>query len=182
MRRQWKPWLCLFAVPLLTACSGARPPLAPDAATSTASQEPQVGTVTAQGWGPETPPFNIEVILRGDPGFGHVKFRQPNDSSKIVYLDTWIRDLKASTAYRLQRAVDPVPDGSCTSAGWLTLGLGPVPEDIVTDERGTGSASLWRDLSAVATGTRFDIHFRVIEAATGAVALESGCYQFVVDM
>jgi hypothetical protein len=45
-------------------------------------------------WGPETPNFNLEVILRGQ-GFGHVKFRQPNDDEKIVYLDTWVRDLGA---------------------------------------------------------------------------------------
>jgi len=44
-------------------------------------------------WGPETPNFNLEVILRGD-GFGHVKFRQPNDDALIVYLDTWVRGLE----------------------------------------------------------------------------------------
>src|SRR5438874_8209406 len=45
-------------------------------------------------WGPETPPFNIEVILRditGGSGFGHVRFRQPNDTAKIVYLETWVQ-------------------------------------------------------------------------------------------
>ena len=66
-------------------------------------------------WGPETPPFNIEVILRdvtGGSGFGHVKFRQPNDNAKIVYLDTWVRDLAPNHAYRLQRAVETNPRGS----------------------------------------------------------------------
>jgi hypothetical protein len=33
-------------------------------------------------WGPETPSFNLEVILRGE-GFGLVKFRQPNDGTFI---------------------------------------------------------------------------------------------------
>jgi hypothetical protein len=33
--------------------------------------------------------FNLEVVLRGD-GFSLVKFRQPNDADKIVYLDTWV--------------------------------------------------------------------------------------------
>jgi hypothetical protein len=43
-----------------------------------------------------SPTSNGEVILRdaaGGSGFGHVKFRQPNDNTKIVYLDTWVRDL-----------------------------------------------------------------------------------------
>ena len=43
-------------------------------------------------WGPETPHFNLEVVLRGE-GFGLVKFRQPNDADRTVYLDTWVRDL-----------------------------------------------------------------------------------------
>ena len=30
-------------------------------------------------------------------------------------------------------------------------------------------------------GSRFDIHFRVIERNTSAVALESGCYEFVAN-
>jgi hypothetical protein len=50
----------------------------------------------------------------------------------------------------------------------------------VTDDTGTARAALWRDLSAVAPGTTFDIHFRVIENGTSHVALESDCYRFVV--
>src|SRR5437660_3918851 len=76
-----------------------------------------------QPWGPETPNFNLEVVLRGD-GFGLVKFRQPNDADKIVYLDTWVRDLAPNTSYLLQRAVDTNVDDDCTSTGWLTLGKG----------------------------------------------------------
>jgi hypothetical protein len=30
-------------------------------------------------------------------------------------------------------------------------------------------------------GMQFDIHFRVLDAATTAVVLESGCYQFTVS-
>ena len=138
--------------------------------------------VSANAWGPETPPFNIQVILRNEShGFGHVKFRQPNDADKIVYLDVWVRDLVPNTGYRLQRAVDTTPDDDCTSQAWLTLGKGLTPQLITTDDRGTGREELFRDLAAVATGTLFDIHFRVIEDATGAVALTSECYQFVVD-
>jgi hypothetical protein len=180
MRRE--SWVGLIGVVLLTGCASTRTPSGPDSAPIAGSQAADAGSVGALGWGPETPPFNIEVILRGDPGFGHVKFRQPNDNAKIVYLDTWVRDLKPFTAYKLQRAVDVTPDGVCTSGGWLTLGKGPVPQDIVTDEKGTGSEELWRDLAAVPAGTKFDIHFRVIESATGSLALGSDCYQFVVDL
>ena len=74
------------------------------------------GAEAGPPWGPETTPFNIEVILRdvtGGSGFGHVKFRQPNDTAKIVYLETWVRDLAPNHAYRLQRAVDTTLDGNC---------------------------------------------------------------------
>src|ERR687885_1571327 len=88
-----------------------------------------LGAEAGPPWGPETPPFNIEVILRdvtGGSGFGHVQFRQPNDADKIVYLDTWVRDLAPNHSYRLQRAVDTTPDGNCPRAetDWLTLGKG----------------------------------------------------------
>jgi hypothetical protein len=135
--------------------------------------------------GPETPPFNLEVILRdatGGPGFGHVKFRQPNDADKIVYLDTWVRDLAPKHSYLLQRAVDTVLDGNCTSSAWLTLGKGLVQQAITTDERGTGREDLFRDLAAVPTGTAFDIQFRVIDAVTLAPVLQSGCYRFIVSL
>ena len=56
-------------------------------------------------WGPETPSFNLEVVLRGE-GFGLVKFRQPNDGTFIVNLDVWVRGLLPNTSYLLQRAVD----------------------------------------------------------------------------
>lgn len=176
-------WVGLAGMTWLTACGGATPASSPELEAHAGSAGATEGaTVAARAWGPETPPFNIEVVLRGDPGFGHVKFRQPNDEAKIVELDTWVRDLRPQTHYRLQRAVDTVADGSCTSTQWLTLGKGLESQDIVTDEEGTGRESLWRNLAAVPSGTKFDIHFQVIEAETGAVALESGCYQFVVDL
>src|SRR5436853_4664970 len=99
----------------------------------------------AQPWGPETPNFNLEVVLRGD-GFGLVKFRQPNDADRIAYLDVWVRDLVPNTAYNLQRAVDTNVDDNCTSSGWLTLGRGATPQAIVTDSRGTGTEDLFRNL------------------------------------
>ena len=134
-------------------------------------------------WGPETPHFNLEVILRGEnDGFGLVRFRQPNDADLIIYLDTWVRDLAPNSSYRLQRAVDLTVDGVCTSAGWLTLGRGLTPQAIVTDDRGTGRAELFRSVAAFPVGAQFDIHFRVIDDATSAVVLESGCYQFTISL
>lgn len=134
-------------------------------------------------WGPETPNFNVEVILRNDAGgFGLVKFRQPNDAEKVIYLDTWVRDLAPNTGYRLQRAVDTNIDGVCSSAAWLTLGQGLTPAAILTDENGTGRAALYRSVAAFPVGAEFDIHFRVIEDATSTVVLESQCYHFTISL
>jgi hypothetical protein len=137
-------------------------------------------------WGPATPNFNLEVVLRPvggatDGGFGLVKFRQPKDTDKIVYLDVWVRDLAPSHSYSLQRATDTNVNDACTGMNWLTLGEGLVPQAITADETGTGRATLFRNLASIPLGTEFDIHFRVIEAATSAVILESGCYQYTVS-
>ena len=137
-------------------------------------------------WGPETPHFNVQAILRpaaGGPedGFGRVKFRQPNDADKIVYLGVSLRNLAPNHGYYLQRATDTSVDDDCTGTNWLTLGRGLTIVAITTDDRGTGRAQLFRDLAALPASTQFDIHFRVIDAATTAVVLESGCYQFTVS-
>ena len=130
---------------------------------------------------PATPPFNLEVILRGeDKAFGHVTFRQANDAAQVVTLDVWVRDLEPNHSYLLQRAVDTNLDGNCTGTAWLTLGQGLTPAAIETDARGTGRAELFRDLSALAAGTAFDINFRVVDAQTMAVVLTSDCYRYVV--
>src|SRR5438046_695961 len=153
------------------------------AASRRPSRRPSVPSSpsNASSWGPETPPFNNEIILRdvtGGGGFGHVKFRQPNDDNLTVLLDTWVRDLAPNTSYRLQRAVDTDINDDCTGTAWLTLGQGATPAAIVTDDRGTGRAALYRTLTSP-LGTTFDIHFRVIDQSN-AVVLESACYQFVV--
>jgi hypothetical protein len=161
---------------LVAGCSG-QGPTAPSPAGSAAG----VPGMLAAG-APATPPFNLEAVLRdvnGGPGFGLVKFRQPKDGELVIYLDAWVRDLSPNTEYLLQRAVDTVVDGNCTSTSWLTLGKGLTPETIVTDERGTGRAELFRALPDTLEGTTFDIHFRVIESETSAVVLQSGCYQYV---
>jgi hypothetical protein len=138
----------------------------------------------ADAAGSATPNFNLEVILRpvagGPDGFGLVKFRQPKDADQIIRLDVWVRDLAADRSYYLQRATDANVNDECTGTNWLTLGEGLVPLAITTDETGTGRAALFRDLAAVAVGTEFDIHFRVIDATTSAVVLQSTCYQFTV--
>ena len=140
----------------------------------------------ALSWGPATPNFNLQVVLRPvdgatDSGFGLVRFRQPKDAEKIVYLDVWVRDLAPNRSYSLQRAVDTNVNDDCTGTNWLTLGKGLVPYAITTDETGTGRADLFRSLASIPLGTEFDIHFRVIDAATSAVVLESGCYQYRVS-
>lgn len=129
------------------------------------------------------PPFNMQVILRGEgKRFGHIKFRQDVDPSKIIVLETWIRDLSPNTTYILQRAVDPinVVDGNCTSSNWLTLGKGLTPQSILTDAKGTGKEELWRDISGIPSGSKFDIHFRVLNATTMEEVLSSDCYLYVV--
>jgi hypothetical protein len=129
-------------------------------------------------WGPATPNFNLEAVLRpvaGGPenGFGLVKFRQPKDADKIIYLDTWVRDLAPNQTYSLERAVDTTVNGSCPESGWAPVGA------ILTDDSGTGRAALTRNVTMVPLGTEFDIHFRVV-GATGVV-LKSSCYQYTVS-
>ncbi|HEX9628227.1 MAG TPA: hypothetical protein VGA00_14920 [Acidiferrobacterales bacterium] len=151
---------------LLTACTAPEP-------TAPAFD-------VTHAWGPESPNFNLEVVLRGD-GFGLVKFRQPNDAVLVVHLDTWVRDLEPNTSYLLQRAVDTNVDDNCTGSAWLTLGKGLLPQAITTDNQGTGREALFRSVAAFPIGSEFDIHFRVVNAATGAVALTSDCYQFTIS-
>jgi len=170
------PAVLTVTVALVAACAIERPD---PAAPSLVAGGPT--SLSASSWGPETPPFNDELILRdvsGGSGFGHVKFRQPNDAELVVHLDVWVRDLAANTSYLLQRAADGPADGNCTSTSWLTLGRGTQPQAIVTDDRGTGRAELFRLLTS-AVGATFDIRQRVIDPR-GAVVLESKCYQFVV--
>jgi hypothetical protein len=155
--------LCVFTV----ACSGATP------ASPSASLAP-VGQLSSSA----QPHFNLEAILRGD-GFGLVSLRQGKDPTQdILYMDVWVRDLLPNTSYDLQRAVDGPRDGVCTGTNWLTMGQGPTPQPILTDETGTGRAELWRPVPA--TATPGDIHFRVIRTGTSTVALQSDCYQLLL--
>ena len=181
MFRSISSTIVVIAIPVLAmACSQTGN--GPTAPSATALPVVDIGSASGvQPASAEQPPFNIEVVLRGD-GFGLVTFRQEKDPSQsIVTLGTFVRDLQPNTSYSLQRAVDTVIDGACTNtSGWLTLGEGLTPHPIVTDETGTGRADLWRNLSAFAPGSAFDIDFRVLDNATGAIVLQSECYQFVV--
>jgi len=137
--------------------------------------------------------FDLNVILRSvNPGedqdddkgerhgIGHIKFRQDGDTPKIITLDVWVHGLEPNHSYQLQRAVDTNLDGNCTSTTWLTLGKGLTPQSILTDSKGRGQEDLWRDVSSVASGSTFDIHFQVIDEVTSAVVLTSDCYQYTV--
>jgi hypothetical protein len=141
--------------------------------------------VAGAPWGPASPPFNLEAILRaptGQNGFGLVKFRQPNDADQIAYLDVWVRDLAPNSHYILQRATDAVVDGNCTGTDWMDLSSVHHPSPINTDDRGTGRTAMHLDLSAFPVGSTFDIHFEVVDAFVGTVMLTSGCYQFTVTL
>jgi hypothetical protein len=126
--------------------------------------------------------FNLDVVLQGDKSFGFIRFQQNPDPAKIITLNTRIFNLKPNHEYQLQRAVDAinVVDGNCTSTSWLTLGKGLTPQSILTDDEGKGEADLWRDVSAIPSGSKFDIHFQVIEATTMTVVLSSNCYWYQV--
>lgn len=127
--------------------------------------------------------YNLEVVLRGEGNRGgHIHFGQDPDAAKIVTLDTKVHHLAPNHEYLLQRAVDAinVVDGTCTSTSWLTLGHGLTPHAIVTDDKGNSQDVLWRNVSAVPSGSMFDIHFRVIDKMTMVVVLTSDCYQYKV--
>ena len=180
MRFDVRTWVAVFVSCAALACSrGSGVPTAPSAAATVNTASSAAGPSLAAKSG-EQPPFNLEAILRGE-GFGLVKFRQDKDpAANVATLDVWVRDLSPNTSYSLQRAVDTTLDGVCTGTNWLTLGQGASSLSIVTDDRGTGRADLWRDLSAFAPGAGFDIYFRIVEAGTTHVVLQSGCYRFIV--
>lgn len=128
------------------------------------------------------PPYDLNVILYG-PGNngGFVKFTQNKDTAKIVNLNTYVGNLRPNHPYLLQRAVNAITDTTkCSSTAWLTLGEGLTPQSITTNISGNGNENLWRDLSAVASGTEFYIHFQVIDSVSQKVVLNSGCYQYTV--
>ena len=129
---------------------------------------------------PLDPKFNLDVSLKGTSGSGFLKFRQDSDTSKMITLEIELRDMMANHEYKLQRAVDTTIDGNCTGTAWLTLGKGLQPKSIITDAAGKGTEQLWRSVASLPTGSKFDIHFQIIDAITMAVVLKSDCYQYTV--
>lgn len=131
----------------------------------------------------KSPSFDLNVKLNGNHNSrGLLKFRQDPDPDKIIELDIKVHHLLPNHEYLLQRAVDAINtvDGNCTSTSWLTLGKGLTPQSILTDDKGKGEEELWRDITAIPSGSTFDIHFRVIDAVSSAVVLTSDCYQYEV--
>ena len=130
--------------------------------------------------------YNINVnLLPVNPkngGFerGFVKFRQDPDTNRIITLDTWVLNLEPNHDYLLRRAVNPITDADCTSTAWLTLGKGLVAQPIHTDGKGNGHETLFRDITAIARGTEFRIHFQIVDAATLDPVLNSDCDQYTV--
>ena len=132
-------------------------------------------------WHRDTVNYNLDVILLGPgKGFGYVKFRQHKDEPQMIHLDTWVLGLKPNTNYQLQRAVDTVLDGNCTSTSGLTLGKGLDPQSITTNNWGSGMAELFRSVAAIPVGSTFDIHFRIVKENTEEVVLSSSCYEYTV--
>lgn len=134
------------------------------------------------------PYYNLDVTLlpvdaktsRDDLSGGFLKFRQDPDTARIITLDTWLYHLQPNHAYQLQRAADPIATGSCLSTTWLTLGMGLVAQSITTDGKGNGHETLFRNITSVARGTQFWIHFQIVDAVTQATVLTSDCYQYTV--
>ncbi len=133
---------------------------------------------------PDDSGYNLNVVLRGDAksqnSSGYMEFRQDPDTARIVDLNTWVHNLEPNHSYLLQRAVNPITDPDCSSTAWLTLGLGLDPQDIQTDNHGNGHADLWRDITSVARGAQFHIHFQIVDAVTSSPVLTSDCYDYTV--
>ncbi|MBS1933269.1 MAG: hypothetical protein JST96_04665 [Bacteroidetes bacterium] len=133
-----------------------------------------------------TAPYNLNVVLRGQgskEGFngslGFVKFRQ-NDTVHNINLYTWVFNLTPNHTYLLQRAVNPINDSTCSSTAWLTLGLGLTPQAIHTDKFGFAYEALYRNVSAIPSGTQFRIHFQIVDSASLETVLSSDCYSYTV--
>ena len=129
--------------------------------------------------------FNFDLILSSQgkkpTELGLLKFRQDPDPAQIINLDVWVHNLQPNHDYSFQRAVNPIADiTGCSSTAWLTLGEGLTPFNIHTNNKGDGFAPLWRDVSSVAKGTSFHIHFQVIDAETLETVLVSDCHDYEV--
>lgn len=170
---------CLLLV--LAACSEE-----PDVVPAKLQSEPALDASQDQSNARRSrnhPNYNVNVLLlptQKAGGIGFIKFRQYEDGAQFINLDTWVHGLEPNTNYLLQRAVDTVLDGDCTSSVWLTLGKGLDPQPITTNGKGFGSAQLFRSVAAIPVGSTFDIHFQIIKESTSEVVLSSDCYEYTV--
>jgi hypothetical protein len=128
---------------------------------------------------------NLQVLFQGR-GWGRVQFRQPEDGVAKVFFITWVRELEPRTQYLLQQAVDSVIDGSCTGGSvpsdWVTIGANGKPQTIYTDPRGSAHLPLNQLMPRHLVGTTLESQLRIINASTGEVVLQSGCFQFEVSL
>ena len=124
--------------------------------------------------------YDLDVDLAGVNSYGHISYKQNSESQKIATLDTHVYKLKPHHIYRLESAFDSTVNTICESKNWLILGRGEKPQQIITNDRGEGSATFIRKLTLFPHGKKFDIHFQVIDQENLAVVLSSKCYQFTV--
>jgi len=174
----------LFLAVILLACSEPEvTPVRPNASSKTPDDELRESSDARLFCPPKGPNYNLNVILHSVKkswSFGFIKFRQYENETQLIHLDTWVHDLQPNTSYLLQRAVDTTLDGDCTGTAWLTLGKGLEPQSILTDSRGSGKAELFRSVAAIPVGSTFDIHFQIIKESTSEVVLTSDCYEYTV--
>ena len=166
----------LLVLMILSAC--AEPDVAPVRPTTQGSDNARGHNSTSQ------PNYDLNVLLFAstrNSELGFIKFRQHEDEPQLIHLDTRVHGLEPNTNYLLQRAVDTVLDGNCTSTSWLTLGKGLDPQAIITDDKGFGEAELFRSVAAIPVGSTFDIHFQIVKESTMEVVLASDCYQYTVQ-
>jgi len=168
---------------ILTACAdeGEVVPVRPGSENSATEQSNELSN--ARSFGRQVGPhYNLNVFLQSGEkwSFGFLRFRQYENETQLIHLDTWVHDLEPNTNYLLQRAVDTMLDGNCTGTAWLTLGKGLEAQAITTDNHGNGRAELFRSVATIPVGTTFDIHFQIIKESTLEVVLASDCYEYTV--
>jgi hypothetical protein len=168
---------------IVSACADNEvTPVLPDDSSSSSVVDHRESSEGRKNKHHQGPNYNLNVILLGESrwSFGFIKFRQYENETQMIHLDTWVHHLEPNTSYVLQRAVDTTLDGDCTSTSWLTLGEGLIAKSIVTDSHGSGSAELFRSVAAIPVGTTFDIHFQIVKEGTTEVVLASDCYEYTV--
>ena len=126
--------------------------------------------------------YNLNVFFTGSKTSicGYLEFRQATDNAQFIHFDVWVHNLEPNTNYKLQRAVDTMLDGNCTGTDWLTLGKGTNSYSITTDGKGEGFGELYRSITAIPVGSKFDIRFQIVKESDSSVALTSDCYLYTV--